>query len=167
MPAAMAFSSSHSLSHLGSSVFSFSQAQPWPSFCFHSHLSPLAVPLIGVTTTGGRRDILRGIDYLHRVKKRCHGKLSETNIVIVNGRAKITGMVNDISKTYLDDYSDYKHLSTIVRRSFKTEQHGIPTELQLFLTYISKTEPSRLLNIENHPIFLSQLNGSSISELLS
>ena len=25
-----------------------------PSFCFHSHLSPLAVPLIGVTTTGGR-----------------------------------------------------------------------------------------------------------------
>ena len=43
-----------SLSHLGFSVFSFSQAQPWPSFCFHSHLSPLAVPLIGVTTTGGR-----------------------------------------------------------------------------------------------------------------
>ncbi|KAL4619171.1 hypothetical protein ACB092_06G060500 [Castanea dentata] len=112
------------------------------------------------------RDILRGIDYLHRVIKRCHGKLSETNIVIVNGRAKITGMVNDISKTYLDDYSDYKHLSTIVRRSFKTEQHDIPTELKLFLTYISKTEPSRLLNIENHPIFLSQLNGSSISELL-
>ena len=43
-----------SLSHLGFSVFSFSQAQPWPSFCFHSHLSPLAVPLIGVTATGGR-----------------------------------------------------------------------------------------------------------------
>ena len=43
-----------SLSHLGFSVFFFSQAQPWPSFCFHSHLSPLAVPLIGVTATGGR-----------------------------------------------------------------------------------------------------------------
>ncbi|KAF3950975.1 hypothetical protein CMV_023329 [Castanea mollissima] len=40
-----------SLSHLGFFVFSFSQAQPWPSFCFHSHLSPLVVPLIGVTTT--------------------------------------------------------------------------------------------------------------------
>ena len=26
----------------------------WVSFCFHSHLSPLAVPLIAVTTTGGR-----------------------------------------------------------------------------------------------------------------
>ena len=50
----MAFSSSRSLSHLGFSVFSFSQAQPWPSFCFHSHLSPLAMPLIGVTTTSGR-----------------------------------------------------------------------------------------------------------------
>ncbi|KAF3966578.1 hypothetical protein CMV_009326 [Castanea mollissima] len=103
------------------------------------------------------RDVLRGIGYLHRVKKRCHGKLNETNIVIVNGRAKITGMVNDISKTHLDDYSDYKHLATIVRRSFETEQHDIPTELKLFLTYISKTEPSRLLNIENHPIFLSPL----------
>ena len=43
-----------SLSHLGFSVFSFSQAQPWPSFCFHSHLSPLAVPLISVTATSGR-----------------------------------------------------------------------------------------------------------------
>ena len=103
--------------------------------------------------------------------------------MIVNGRAKITGMVNDISKTYLDDYSDYKHLATIVQRSFEIEQHDIPTELKLFLTYISKTEPSRyasklythiniyckishlnfflflsrLLNIENHPIFLSPL----------
>ncbi|XP_050267035.1 uncharacterized protein LOC126710552 isoform X2 [Quercus robur] len=56
-----------------------------------------------------------------------------------------------------DDYSDYKHLATIVQRSFKTEQHDIPTELKLFLTYISKTEPSQLLNIENHPIFLSPL----------
>ena len=42
-----------SLSHLGFSVFSFSQAQLWPSFCFHSHLSPLAVPLISVTSTSG------------------------------------------------------------------------------------------------------------------
>ncbi|KAF3953755.1 hypothetical protein CMV_020827 [Castanea mollissima] len=103
------------------------------------------------------RDVLRGIDYIHHVKKRCHGKLIETNIVIMNGQAKITGMVNNISKTYLDDYSDHKHLATIVRRSFDTEQHDIPTELKLFLTYISKTEPSRLLNIENHPIFLSPL----------
>ncbi|XP_050267030.1 uncharacterized protein LOC126710549 isoform X2 [Quercus robur] len=100
------------------------------------------------------RDVLRGIGYLHRVKNRCHGKLSETNIVVVNGRAKITGMVGPRLQ---DHYSDYKHLATIVRKSFETEQHDIPTELKLFLTYISKTEPSRLLNIENHPIFLSPL----------
>ena len=82
-----------------------------------------------------------------------------------------------------DDYSDYKHLATIVQRSFKTEQHDIPTELELFITYISTEKPSRyasklyththtdfkishlyfllfwsrLLNIENHPIFLSPL----------
>nr|POF04335.1 hypothetical protein CFP56_16393 [Quercus suber] len=63
------------------------------------------------------RDVIRGIGYLHRVKKRCHGK-----------------------------------------RSFLTKQHAIPTELNLFLTYTTKvTKPSRLLNIENHPIFLSPL----------
>ena len=44
-----------SLSYLGFSIFSFSQAQPWLSYCFHSHLSLLAVPLIGITTIGGRR----------------------------------------------------------------------------------------------------------------
>ncbi|KAM4073585.1 hypothetical protein ACB094_10G030900 [Castanea mollissima] len=103
------------------------------------------------------RDVLRGIAYLHHVKKRCHGNLSETNIVIVNGRAKVTGMVNDISKTSLDDYSDHLHLATIIRRSFGTKQHAIPTELELFVTYISTEKPSRLLNIENHPIFLSPL----------
>ncbi|XP_075642660.1 uncharacterized protein LOC142614021 isoform X1 [Castanea sativa] len=103
------------------------------------------------------RDVLRGIAYLHHAKKRCHGNLSETNIVIVNGRAKVTGMVNDISKTSLDDYSDHLHLATIIRRSFGTKQHAIPTELELFVTYISTEKPSRLLNIENHPIFLSPL----------
>uniref|UniRef100_A0A2N9H8I8 Uncharacterized protein n=1 Tax=Fagus sylvatica TaxID=28930 RepID=A0A2N9H8I8_FAGSY len=101
--------------------------------------------------------ILRGIGYLHHVKKRCHGNLSETNIVIVNGRAKVTGMVNDVSKTNLDDYLDYLHLATIIARCFGTNQQAIPTELELFLTYISTTKPSRLLNIENHPIFLSTL----------
>ena len=131
------------------------------------------------------RDVLRGIGYLHHVKKRCHGNFSETNIVIVNGRAKVTGMVNDISKTSLDDYSDHLHLAIIIRRSFGTKQLAIPTELELFITYISTEKPSRyasklythththtdfkishlffllfwsrLLNIENHPIFLSPL----------
>ena len=89
------------------------------------------------------RDVLRGIGYLHHVKKRCHGNFSETNIVIVNGRAKVTGMVNDISKTSLDDYSDHLHLAIIIRRSFGTKQLAIPTELELFITYISTEKPSR------------------------
>ena len=92
------------------------------------------------------RDVLRGIGYLHHVKKRCHGNLSETNIVIVNGRAKVTGMVNDVSKTNLDDYLDYLHLATIIARCFGTNQQAIPTELELFLTYISTTKPSRYAN---------------------
>ena len=49
------FTISLSLFHLGISIFSFSQAQPWSSICFHSHLSPLAVPFISVTTIGGCR----------------------------------------------------------------------------------------------------------------
>ena len=63
--------------------------------------------------------------------------------MIVNGRAKVTGMVNDISKTSLDDYSDHLHLAIIIRRSFGTKQLAIPTELELFITYISTEKPSR------------------------
>ncbi|KAG2680152.1 hypothetical protein I3843_11G086100 [Carya illinoinensis] len=108
------------------------------------------------------RDVLRGIDYLHSVKKRCHRNLSTLNIVIVNGRAKITGMVNDASasKTKQDGHLDYKHLAKVVRTCFGSKQQNIPTELKLFLTYISRSKDSkssRLLNIENHPIFLSPL----------
>ncbi|KAF5477703.1 hypothetical protein F2P56_004320 [Juglans regia] len=108
------------------------------------------------------RDVLRGIDYLHSVKKRCHRNLSTLNIVIVNGRAKITGMVNDAStsKTKQDYQLDYQHLANIVRTCFGSEQKNIPTELKLFLAYISRSKDSkssRFLNIENHPIFLSPL----------
>ncbi|XP_042947927.1 uncharacterized protein LOC122280888 [Carya illinoinensis] len=108
------------------------------------------------------RDVLRGIDYLHSVKKRCHRNLSTLNIVIVNGRAKITGMVNDAStsKTKQDDHLDYKHLAKVIRTCFGSKQQNIPTELKLFLTYISRSKyskSSRLLNIKNHPIFLSPL----------
>ncbi|XP_040987267.1 uncharacterized protein LOC121235100 isoform X1 [Juglans microcarpa x Juglans regia] len=108
------------------------------------------------------RDVLRGIDYLHSVKKRCHRNLSMLNVVIVNGRAKITGMVNDAatSKTKQDDQLDYKHLANVVRTCFGSEQQNIPTELKLFLAYISRSKDSkssRFLNIENHPIFLSPL----------
>ncbi|KAG2680150.1 hypothetical protein I3843_11G086000 [Carya illinoinensis] len=105
------------------------------------------------------RDVLRGIDYLHSVKKRCHRNLSTLNIVIVNGRAKITGMVNDAatSKTKHDDHLDYKHLANVIRTCFGSKQQNIPTELKLFLTYISNSKSSRLLNFENHPIFLSPL----------
>ncbi|KAB1215718.1 hypothetical protein CJ030_MR4G016473 [Morella rubra] len=104
------------------------------------------------------RDVLRGIGYLHRVKNICHSNLSVLNIVIVNGRAKITGIVSGVLKTNnVDDYLDYLDLATIVRSCFGTKQLHIPAELELFLTYISVTKPSRLLNIENHPIFLSTL----------
>ena len=44
-----------SLSLIWVSLFSPLKLSRGPSFCFHSHLSPLAVPFIGVTTTGGRR----------------------------------------------------------------------------------------------------------------
>ena len=54
MLAAMAFTSSHSLSLIWVSLFSPSlKPSIGPCFCFHSHLSPLAVLLIDVTTTGG------------------------------------------------------------------------------------------------------------------
>ncbi|KAB1215722.1 hypothetical protein CJ030_MR4G016477 [Morella rubra] len=85
------------------------------------------------------RDVLRGIGYLHQVENRCHGNLSELNIVIVNGRGKITGMVKDVSKKYVDDYLS---LATLLEVAFVGTQ-TIPTELELLLTYISTTEPSR------------------------
>lgn len=91
------------------------------------------------------RDVLRSIDYLHSVKKRCHRNLSTLNVVIVNGRAKITGMVNDAStsKTKQDYQLDYKHLANIVRTCFGSEQQNIPTELKLFLAYISRSKDSK------------------------
>jgi hypothetical protein len=90
---------------------------------------------------------LRGIDYLHHVKKRCHGNLSVLlNVVIVNGRAKITGMENAVPKKNLGGCRDYSDLSSIVELCFETKQQTIPTELQLFLKYISKAKPSRYVN---------------------
>jgi hypothetical protein len=90
---------------------------------------------------------LRGIDYLHHVKKRCHGNLSVLlNVVIVNGRAKITGMANAVPKKKLGGCRDYSDLSSIVELCFETKQQTIPTELQLFLKYISKAKPSRYVN---------------------
>ncbi|KAB1228040.1 hypothetical protein CJ030_MR4G029269 [Morella rubra] len=100
------------------------------------------------------RDVLRGIGYLHQVENRCHGNLSELNIVIVNGRGKITRMLKDVSKKYVNDYLS---LAAIVRSCFCSQRQTIPTELELLLKYISKTKPNRLLNIEHHPIFLSPL----------
>jgi hypothetical protein len=87
---------------------------------------------------------LRGIDYLHHVKRRWHGNLSVLNIVIVNGRAKITGMVNAVPRTNLDGYwDDLANLVSIVVRCFGTIQQNIPTELKLFLSYISTPKSGR------------------------
>ncbi|KAB1215765.1 BTB/POZ and MATH domain-containing protein 4 [Morella rubra] len=88
------------------------------------------------------RDVLRCISDLHQVEKICHGNLSELNIVIVNSRGKITGMLNDVSKKYVDDYLS---LAAIVRSCFRSQRQTIPIELELLLTYISTTKPSRVI----------------------
>ncbi|KAB1215762.1 hypothetical protein CJ030_MR4G003024 [Morella rubra] len=99
----------------------------------------------GGNAQASRSDVLRGIGYLHQVENSCHGNLSELNIVIVNGREKITGMVKDVLKKYVDDYLS---LATIVRSCFHRERQTIPTELELLLTYISTTKPSEEVDEE-------------------